>query len=171
MPGLGVTHRPGGTGSCGAGLFTAAQTAPTHLAVPRLWWEWRLSCVVLRAAAPEVQCQGGDRNLQCQGGMPSSAMSRGAMLTAVAAAVHRHHRRRCRQCSANPRARTAVTAGVPPVSPPLATSSTQGRDPTPSVGWRPSATWIASSSRSGRVGPHCCCRRVTHCPPPPSHQG
>jgi hypothetical protein len=30
---------------CGAGLFTAAQTAPTHLVVPRLWWERRLSCL------------------------------------------------------------------------------------------------------------------------------
>ena len=49
---------------CRAGLFTAARTAPTHLTVPRLWWERRLSCVVLQAAAPEVQCQGGDRALE-----------------------------------------------------------------------------------------------------------
>ncbi len=53
---------------CGAGLFTAARTAPTHLAVPRLWWEQRLSCVVLQAAAPEeieVSCRSIYRRADC----------------------------------------------------------------------------------------------------------
>ncbi len=59
---------------CGAGLFTAAQTAPTNLAIPRLCWERWLSCVVSRASDPEVQCRGGNRRLSAILGGASKAL-------------------------------------------------------------------------------------------------
>ena len=43
--------------------FHGGSNSPNASAVPRLRWERRLSCVVSRSAAPEVQCRGGNRRL------------------------------------------------------------------------------------------------------------